>query len=643
MSVGESSGTADGLDEWVDFLKAYASGGVTSAAIPAIPAVLPSEAREARERTADIQHFAFDAPAYDSKHITRDIAQRIRDYYIDNKFLPPPRHPLEHLRASIIQDHDLHSPEQVQSIQSTLNVIQAVYGGAVAFTLFEQDIQILNSVSGPPELLEALDLYKGKRIIPETSLCGHAALSTGAIFVPDFQNDWRYCQNPFASDASTCAKDYINTQVTLAGYVGIPVTLLLDPASATETSVVPIGVINLLITDPEVAARMRESSHTMVLREITRMLQTQLRATWDCNRRSKDSQMRRSISDLIEQTLARPCAQLIANEVKGRPEETDSLKEFAELACTQIRTVLTEAQIAMIVDLRTTSCNVDPRKLPPLSSLAFDGEPSAVLDVQAKMAGSTSSEALQTFLKGRRHSCSQTERLPFTFGPDMSGLESLLPAGTKSQLIVPFLSSGAAGGSNIGEQYVFLIVVTSTRPSYHFGSVETNFVKSIGGILRAHWLQSRVVEADAAKTRFLSSISHELRTPLHCIVNGVGLLQEAMSDRQSAQCDEYFHLINQSSNLLEQILNDVLDFGTITQTMLNQQLVQTEEFDLAQAVTLAVLTSLPRMHQPVKGEKDVDILVEYEDRDWTVRSDATAFKRLVEPVPVYCAELSAGV
>lgn len=358
MSVEEFSGTTEGLDEWVAFLNAYAAGGVTSTTIPVIPDFLLGEAPVDRSNAADIHQFSFNAPAYSSTHITRDIAQRIGNYYIENKFLPPPRHPLEHLRTSIIQDYDLHSPEQVQSIQSTLNVLQAVYGGVVVFTLFEKNIQALNSVSGPPELLKALDLYPGKRIIPETSLCGHAALSTGAIFVPDFQNDWRYSRNPFASDSSPSAKEYINTQVTLAGYVGIPVTLLLDPAAAGETSVVPIGVINLLITDPEVTARMREPSHTMVLREITRLLQTQLRATWDCNRRSKDSQMRRSISDFIEQTLARPCAQLITNDMKGRTEEADSLKDFAELACSQMRAVLAEAEIAMIVDLRTTSTNV---------------------------------------------------------------------------------------------------------------------------------------------------------------------------------------------------------------------------------------------------------------------------------------------
>lgn len=91
------------------------------------------------------------------------------------------------------------------------------------------------------------------------------------------------------------------------------------------------------------------------------------------------------------------------------------------------------------------------------------------------------------------------------------------------------------------------------------------------------------------------------------------------------QCEEYLNLVNQSSNLLEQILNSILDYGSVTQT--TNHLEQTEEFDLAEAVTLAVQTSLPRLHPPVKGEKDVDIFVEFEDRDWIVKSDATAFKR----------------
>lgn len=98
-----------------------------------------------------------------------------------------------------------------------------------------------------------------------------------------------------------------------------------------------------------------------------------------------------------------------------------------------------------------------------------------------------------------------------------------------------------------------------------------------------------------------------------------------MNSGEDTQRDEYLHLINQSSALLEQILNSVLDYGSITQT--TSKMDQLEEFDLARAVTVAVQTSLPRMHPQVKGKKDVDIFVEFENRDWMVKSDATAFKR----------------
>lgn len=52
-----------------------------------------------------------------------------------------------------------------------------------------------------------------------------------------------------------------------------------------------------------------------------------------------------------------------------------------------------------------------------------------------------------------------------------------------------------------------------------------------------------------------------------------------MKSGDSTQCDEYLHLINQSSTLLEQILNSVLDYGSITQT--TSKMDQLEEFDLS--------------------------------------------------------------
>lgn len=355
----QASQLEPGLADWMQFLRDHAAG-LNLFGVPNIPTCLLNNIAMSSD-SAEVQSFTFDAPAYDSTSITPEVARRIQTFYLTNGFLPPPRHPLEHLRAGIIHDYDLHSPEQVRNIQSALNVLQAYYGGVAAFTLFDKNIQSLSAVSGSPSLLKALDLHPGKRIIPETSLCGHASLSTGSAFVPDFLHDWRFQRNPFTGGAvDSAAKDYINTQESLSAYLGIPVTLRLDPASTTETATVPIGVINVLITDSAFAARPISSGQTMVLEELTQMLQTQLRTTWDGNRRSLDTRARRTISDFIERTLARPCLERITNDVQGRGEQTDNLTEFAELACTQICGVLSEAETAMIIDLRVSGSAVSP-------------------------------------------------------------------------------------------------------------------------------------------------------------------------------------------------------------------------------------------------------------------------------------------
>lgn len=147
--------------------------------------------------------------------------------------------------------------------------------------------------------------------------------------------------------------------------------------------------------------------------------------------------------------------------------------------------------------------HVDSRKV---SLIASDGDTSAVDQIRVNIQTAEARTALSAFLQ--KHTADAS--CDFDLESGLSGLECLFPRGTTSQLIIPFRSSGVTVGAGDNDQYVFLIAVTSSRPAHHFRSAETTFVKSMGSILRAHWLQSQVVEADAAKTRFLSSISHEV-------------------------------------------------------------------------------------------------------------------------------------
>lgn len=67
-------------------------------------------------------------------------------------------------------------------------------------------------------------------------------------------------------------------------------------------------------------------------------------------------------------------------------------------------------------------------------------------------------------------------------------------------------------------------------------------------------------EADKMKNAFIANMSHEIRTPLNAIVGFSRLLIE--TDNNSEQ-QEYMTIIENNSDLLLQLINDILDFAKI--------------------------------------------------------------------------------
>jgi two-component system, sensor histidine kinase RpfC len=68
--------------------------------------------------------------------------------------------------------------------------------------------------------------------------------------------------------------------------------------------------------------------------------------------------------------------------------------------------------------------------------------------------------------------------------------------------------------------------------------------------------------ANQAKTKFLSHMSHEIRTPLNGIVGASELLAKTSLDTKQRN---YVHMINNSSNMVKQLVNEVLDIAKIEQ------------------------------------------------------------------------------
>jgi two-component system, sensor histidine kinase RpfC len=78
-------------------------------------------------------------------------------------------------------------------------------------------------------------------------------------------------------------------------------------------------------------------------------------------------------------------------------------------------------------------------------------------------------------------------------------------------------------------------------------------------------LEQAIVESDKAnqaKTKFLSHMSHEIRTPLNGIIGASELLVKTNLDNKQKN---YVHMINNSSSMVKQLVNEVLDIAKIEQ------------------------------------------------------------------------------
>lgn len=167
-----------------------------------------------------------------------------------------------------------------------------------------------------------------------------------------------------------------------------------------------------------------------------------------------------------------------------------------------------------------------------------------------------------------------------------------------------------------------LLVLIAASSKRHIPSADIAALRSIGSLLKARLLQNRVIQADSAKTAFLSSISHELRTPMHSMLVGVGLARAAADLNDMTEVRSSLEDVALCGYTLKTIVNDVLDFGR--SATLDTTVSKITRVDLVQSIKEASATCLPLYQDFDQG---FSLILDVEQRDWNVSIDDAKFRR----------------
>ena len=121
-------------------------------------------------------------------------------------------------------------------------------------------------------------------------------------------------------------------------------------------------------------------------------------------------------------------------------------------------------------------------------------------------------------------------------------------------------------------------------------------------------------EGDRLKTAFLHNISHEIRTPMNAITGFSALLGEP--DLNKETIDSYIKIINQSSDHLLFVLNDIIEISNIDAGILKLKKIETK--------LNALLGRLYNQFRPLAADKEIEfgLFAGLPDREANINVDS---------------------
>ncbi|MFW6226843.1 MAG: PAS domain S-box protein, partial [Bacteroidota bacterium] len=149
-------------------------------------------------------------------------------------------------------------------------------------------------------------------------------------------------------------------------------------------------------------------------------------------------------------------------------------------------------------------------------------------------------------------------------------------------------------------QNLFIIKDTENNPAY--------IVDIITDISQQKAIQDELTRAkekaevsDKLKSAFLANMSHEIRTPMNGILGFANLLAD--KNLSAYQRDEYIKIINQNSNILLALIDDIIDIAKIEAGQLKINKINTSVND--------ILFDLYLMFQEIMQRNENDIELRY--------------------------------
>ena len=130
-----------------------------------------------------------------------------------------------------------------------------------------------------------------------------------------------------------------------------------------------------------------------------------------------------------------------------------------------------------------------------------------------------------------------------------------------------------------GREYI--LSFHKTLVSYNKGK-ERWIVSSALDITELLAAKEKAEEANRLKSAFLANMSHEIRTPLNAIVGFSSILSDYIQDEDTK---EYIHIIEENTQLLLQLINDILDLSRLEA---NRVTLTWEECDVVQLCSQVV-------------------------------------------------------